>query len=225
MSTFGQRLPLDLCDRIARRVDEALTTVSSYPPDALDRQRAIFTHISPAMFAYYLGEDGTAYELDLDAVRSAYVITSIASIREVYERAIERFPELAALRDVDLVERVAPDECLVGAFHDGVHVWMAEREPREPALARFAAYFARRMEAAGARFVYLPMPSHGYTTLHLVGDDPDLQLELHVLEAGAEHVEVLCHGTRATICATLRAPTFPETLIALEAALSRRGAG
>lgn len=154
------------------------------------------------------------------------VLTYAASIREVYREAIARYPELAALADVEIVERDDPDTALLGAFHSGVATWSPERtgEPRAAALGRWAAYFASKLDEAGPAFVYLPIPSPPalYTTLHLVGDEPELELELQVVRDRIRHAEVAHRGSRASVQAFLRAPQVGETLIAVEElALSR----
>ena len=50
------------------------------------------------MLAYYLGPDGTVYVHDMDRFAQAVdEVGNAETIREVYERAGAKFPELAGL--------------------------------------------------------------------------------------------------------------------------------
>jgi hypothetical protein len=216
MSTFGQALPRALRDLIATHVDHALAQPRGYPPPALADERAVCVYSTEAMFVYYLGDDGSVYELDLDSSRSAEVVTGATRIREVYEHAVARWPELAALLALPIIERVEPLAGLIEGFHAGVPPWDPKSETQAHAIARHLRYFADRIAATGPAYVVQRIPSAGFVELHLVGSDPALELELH---ANAR-VETLHRGTRAEVVAALRSPDLPETIIALERALA-----
>ena len=224
MGTFGQPISLALRDRIAARVDEGRRRGGGYPPDALAEVDAVLVYETSAMFAYYLGDDGAAYELDLDSSRSAEVVTSVSTTREVYEQAIEKWPELVELRDVELVDRVAPDVGLLQGFDSGVGLWNEQAEPREVAITRCTRYFAQRIEGEGPAYVVqrLPSPPNGtFLTLELAGFEPPFELELHVAWRGARHVELVHRGSRAEIVAWLRAADCASIVIALEQVVLR----
>lgn len=219
MGTFAQRLPLALRDEIGKLARPG-------PGSLLSRTPTVFIYASSAMYEYYLGEDGAAYERDMDKFDNTRVLTYESSLREVYREAIARYPQLAALADIQIVERDDPDTALLGAFHRGVETWSPERtgESREAAIARWTAYFATRMEEPGPAFVYLPIPdpSDRYTTLHLHGDEPELELELQVVKDTERSAEIAHRGHRASVIAFLRSPQIGETLIGVEElALSR----
>ena len=214
-TTFGQALPRALRDAIATHVDQALAQPRGYPPAALADHRAVCVHATEAMFVYYLGDDGSVYELDLDSSRSAEVVTSPGQIRDVYQHAVARWPELAPLLAISIVDRVEPLAGLIEGFHAGVPPWDAKTETQTHAIARHLHYFADRIADAGPAYVVQRVPSDGFVELHLVGSDPALELELH---ANAR-VETLYRGTRAEIIAKLRSPDLPEAIIALEQTL------
>jgi len=217
-STFGQALPRALRDQIATRVDEALAQPhAGYPPAALADHRAVCVHATDAMFVYYLGDDGSVYELDLDSSRSADVVTDRAQIRDVYQHAAARWPELAPLLAISIVERVEPRAGLIAGFHAGLPPWDPNTETPAQALARHLHYFADRIADPGPAYVVQRVPGDGVVELHLVGSDPTLELELH---ANAR-VEALYRGTRAEIVAKLRSPDLPEAIADLQRALLR----
>jgi hypothetical protein len=211
MSTFGQALPRAVRDRIATHVDDALARPRGYPPAALADHRAVCVYSTEAMFVYYLGDDGSVYELDLDSSRSAEVVTSSTRIREVYEHAVARWPELAGLLAIPIVERVEPLAGLIEGFHAGVPPWDPKTETQAQAIARHLRYFADRVADPGPAYVVQRVPSADFVELHLVGSDPALELELH---ANAR-VETVGRGTRAELVAMLRSPELPETMLAL----------
>jgi hypothetical protein len=211
VSTFGQALPTALRDLIATHVDRALEHPSKYPPDALANQRAVCVHATDAMFVYYLGDDGAVYELDLDSSRGAEVVTSASTIRDVYQHAVARWPELGPLLAVPIVERVQPLAGLIKGFHAGVDPWNEKTETQEQAVARHLHYFADRSFDVGPAYVVQRIPSRGFAELHLAGNEPMLELELHT----NQRVETLHRGSRAEIAAKLRSAELPGVIIAL----------
>jgi hypothetical protein len=226
VGTFGQPISVALRDRIAARVEQARGRGRGYPPDALDTANAVLVYATEAMFAYYLGDDGAVYVMDMDTSRGAEVATSVSTIREVYARAIDQFPELGELREVAVVERVDPQVGLLEGFHANVGLWNEAGEPRELAIARCARYFARRLHEPGPAYVVqrLPSPANGtFLTLELAGTEPVLELELHVVWRGATTIELVQRGTRDAIAARLCADDLASTVIALEQAVIGRG--
>jgi hypothetical protein len=218
MGTFGQAVSVELSQRIAARVDQALARPRGYPPSALGAERAFHVYSTDALYAYYLAEDGATYEIDMDSSRGAEVIVNAAMIRTVYEHAVEQFAELAELLAITIVERVSPEVGLLEGFEAGVGLWNAATETREVAIARCATYFATRVLARDGYVVQrLPSPPNTtFLTLELVGTDPELVLELHVTANGATTIEVVHQGTRTEIAAALRSPQLPALIVALE---------
>ncbi len=212
MSTFAQPLPVALRERIAVHVDRALAQARTYPPEGLADERAFLVYATDALFAYYLGEDGAVYELDMDSSRGAMLETSAATIREVYEQAVTRHPELAGLREVAIVERVAPLDGLIQGFHAGVHTWDPKTETRTQAIERHARYFADRLEGDGPAYVVQRVPGDAYAELHLVGDE--LQLRVN------GRSELVARGTRAELAATLRSANIADVILAVEQMLA-----
>ena len=87
----------ELSAAIEALIARALPTADwSYNP-AVEKPRSLLIYSTEALFAYYLAPDGVAYELDLDRSPRYERIESVDTIREVYAKAAERFPELSAL--------------------------------------------------------------------------------------------------------------------------------
>lgn len=91
-----------LRDRIAEGVERHAELVAKqqsladWPRGAWDDPPALFIYDTPAMFAYYLGPEGTVYRYDMDRfVPELDEVTDRATIREVLAKAAERFPTLS----------------------------------------------------------------------------------------------------------------------------------
>ena len=222
MSAFSQPVSIELRDRIAVHVVRALEDPGFYPPRALAGKRAVLVYATETLYAYYLGEDGAVYVEDMDHMRGPEVTTSVSTIREVYERACADWPELAALLDIDIIDRVDPDVALAEGFDERVGIWNEKTEPREVAIARCTNHFARRMPDPGPAYVVQRLPSPPNTTfltLEIVGFGMEVDLEFHITWLDKKRtVELLHRGTREAIAARLRAPDFIESLLALERA-------
>lgn len=84
-----------------RRHDElvaAKQSLADWPASAWADPPALLIYCDDAMYAYYLGADGTTYYYDLDRFRQELCpIGDATKIREIYKRAGEAFPELAGL--------------------------------------------------------------------------------------------------------------------------------
>ena len=72
--------------------------LSDWPARAWKDPPALLIYADDALYAYYLGLDGTAYYYDMDRfAQELCPIGDASKIREVYKRAGEAFPELAGL--------------------------------------------------------------------------------------------------------------------------------
>ena len=204
---YRQAIPVALRERIAGHVDRS--EARGYPPSTLADERAYLVYSTDALFAYYLAEDGAVYELDMDSSRSAYLVTSERTIREVYTRAAADDPALAGLLEVGIVERVSPEVALLEGFHAGVHPWDRKTETREQAIRRHLLYFAERIEEPGPAYVVQRIPGDAFAELHLVGEE----LQLH-----ANHrVETIVRGD---VLKALRSAELPATIMAVERMLT-----
>jgi hypothetical protein len=80
-------------------VAAAQADAKTFPAQAYAEEEALLVHSTNALFAYYLGADGTVYELDLDkALGGLEPVGDAAQIREVYAAAAAAHPELRGLR-------------------------------------------------------------------------------------------------------------------------------
>ena len=82
---------------IRERIARLLATSQGWPAQAWEKPPALLVYATDAMFAYYLGPDGTAYAYDMDRFLPELEIVDEATRREVYRRAGEEFPVLAGL--------------------------------------------------------------------------------------------------------------------------------
>jgi hypothetical protein len=74
----------------------ATTPKDGFPPQASINPLGLLVFATDGLFAYYLGSDGHAYELDLDRAAQSYDrVTDTERLREVYRRANAKWPELA----------------------------------------------------------------------------------------------------------------------------------
>ena len=76
----------------------AKQSLADWPRSAWVDPPALLIYCTDAMLAYYLGPDGTVYVHDMDRFAQAVdEVGNAETIREVYERAGAKFPELAGL--------------------------------------------------------------------------------------------------------------------------------
>lgn len=74
----------------------ATTPKTGFPPPASTNPLGLLVFATEGLSAFYLGSDGHAYELDLDRAAQSYDrVTDTARLREVYERANAKWPDLA----------------------------------------------------------------------------------------------------------------------------------
>jgi len=89
-----------IAEGVKRHADlvAARQALADWPRGAWEDPPALLVYCTDAMFAYYLGPDGTVYVHDLDRfAQEVDAVDNTETIREVYERAGAKFPELAGL--------------------------------------------------------------------------------------------------------------------------------
>ena len=73
-------------------------SLADWPRSAWDDPPALLVYATDAMFAYYLGADGSVYCYDMDRFRQELdPVADPMTIREVHAKAAELFPALAGL--------------------------------------------------------------------------------------------------------------------------------
>lgn len=87
-------------EALRKLVADALANHTSleWPRAAFEPQQALLVYATDALFAYYLGVDGTVYEHDMDKFgHTLDPVRDRAKIREVYAKASELIPALAGI--------------------------------------------------------------------------------------------------------------------------------
>ena len=90
----------ELSATIKQLVDQALAKhkAGMWPPEAYAKEQALYIYQNDAMYAYYLGVDGSVYEMDLDKFMPPLeLMTKAETIKKVYAEAVVKYPELAGL--------------------------------------------------------------------------------------------------------------------------------
>ena len=69
--------------------------LADWPRSAWADPPALLVYATEALYAYYLGPDGTVYVHDMDRfAQELDEVTNPEAVREVYQQARTRFPEL-----------------------------------------------------------------------------------------------------------------------------------
>lgn len=73
-------------------------SLADWPRNAWPDPPALLVYADAALFAYYLDADGRVYAHDMDRfAQEVDEVTDPAKVREVYQRAREKFAELQSL--------------------------------------------------------------------------------------------------------------------------------
>ena len=76
----------------------AKQSLADWPRSAWEDPPALLIYCDSAMYAYYLGPNGKTYYYDMDKFwPELHEIGLAETIREIYKRASETFPELAGI--------------------------------------------------------------------------------------------------------------------------------